>query len=95
MDDIRYFRPISLIGSVYKSIAETFFSQVGKALNVYVGGRNILNASLTTNECTEDRVRSNMSRVCANWTLKTHIIMCFRIFFCTCWIGWGLGGEVG
>lgn len=57
--DIQQFRPISLLGSVYKLLAKVLGNRlrfqigdvVSKSQNAFVGGHKILDAVLVANEC--------------------------------------------
>lgn len=66
--DIKDYRPISLIGGVYKLIAKVLSLRlrkvVGKVVSksqlAFVGERQILDASFIANECVGARLRSRV-----------------------------------
>ena len=69
--NIRDFRPISLVGSVYKILAKVLANHLKEVLdqlisesqNSFVGGKKILDSILIANECVDSRVKGKIPGV--------------------------------
>ena len=69
VEDLRDFRPISLVGSVYKLLAKALANRlklvmgevISDSQQAFIQGRQILDAVLIASEALDSRLKDNMS----------------------------------
>ncbi|KAJ9682407.1 hypothetical protein PVL29_018343 [Vitis rotundifolia] len=81
--DLKDFRSISLVGSLYKLLANRIKKVMGKVIsepqNAFVEGRQILDAVLIANEAVDSRLKSNQGSVMCKLDIeKTYDHVCWK-----------------
>ncbi|RVW28776.1 Transposon TX1 uncharacterized 149 kDa protein [Vitis vinifera] len=100
-EDLKDFRPISLVGSLYKLLANRIKKVMGKVIsksqNAFVEGRQILDAVLIANEVVDSRLKDNVGGVlckldiekaydCVSWNFL--LVVLKEMGFGERWIKW-------
>jgi hypothetical protein len=76
--DLKDFRPISLVGGIYKIIAKVFANRlktvmekvISKSQSAFIKGRQILDPILIDNDCLDSRLRSGEPGVICKMDLE-------------------------
>ena len=102
--DLKDFRPISLVGSLYKLLAKVLANRlkqvmgslVNKAQNAFIGGRQILDASLIANDVVDSMVKKEKGILCKldiekvydhlNWSFLLRVLK--KMGFGGKWVKW-------
>ena len=87
-DDLRDFRPISLVGGLYKLLAKVLANRLKKVMgkvvsstqNAFFEGRQILDVALIANEAIDSLLKRNESGVLCKLDLEKLIIILIGIF---------------
>jgi hypothetical protein len=77
-NSLKDFRPISLVGGIYKIIAKVLANRlkvvlekvISKSQSAFIKGRQILDPILTANECLDNRLRSGEPSVICKMDLE-------------------------
>ena len=103
--DVQDFRPISLLGSLYKIIVKVLANKLKKVMgklvsysqNAFVEGRQILDAVLVANEAIDSRKQSAGAGLVCKLDIEKAYDHVIGGSFSQSWRKWGLGpsGVVG
>jgi hypothetical protein len=94
--EVKDFRPISLVGSIYKILAKFLTIRMKQVLgelisnnqNAFIGGRQILDSLLIANECLDSRLKLGILALFASWTWKSLLPCQLGVPLPISWVSW-------
>ena len=99
VEDLKDFRPISLVGGLYKWLTKVLANRLKGVLakvismtqNAFVEGRQIMDAVLIVNEAIDLILKSNRETVLCKLDIEKAYDHVEWFFFCQFWRRWGSG----